>query len=121
MNIALYSLIVILICHWIGDFVFQWDELALKKGVSMAWLGIHVLIYGAVISLASLLVLPARTAFAFGMVNMALHFVTDLGTSRLARKYKDVPRKFFLIIGFDQMVHTITLIITLNSFYIYPT
>jgi len=53
----------------------------------------------------------------FLLLNAVLHFVTDFFTSRLAVKYKLNPRIFYSIIGFDQLIHTVTLMVTMYFYF----
>jgi len=126
----IHILLLILIAHFVGDFLLQSDEMAKNKSSSWGWLSEHVLIYSVTL-LALVMVLgiisepfnypyPSNYPYLWGdwiLINAALHFVTDAITSRgTAWLYKNNERHwFFVLIGFDQLLHYAALILT------YPT
>ena len=103
---------VILIGHWFGDYLFQFSSMAVKKSYSLKWLGLHVLTYTAVLLLFCLCLFSVKLALVYVLTNAILHAVTDFFTSKLAYAYKDQPRIFYPILGFDQLIHTLTLYLT---------
>lgn len=126
---------VIIICHWIGDWVCQTDWMATNKSKSIDALIVHsYVVFIVALSPPTLLacwLAPATIASwspALWLVgNGLLHFLTDGLTSQLTSKWfffkpygesnmwRFVPEnrhKFFVAIGFDQMVHYLTLILT---------
>lgn len=113
---AVTPIIILLVGHWVGDFLLQWDEMAFKKATSIKWLAVHVVIYSCVIFMAAFFILPLGTALAFTFFNALLHFATDYVSSRFAVKYKNVPRIFYPIIGFDQLIHTSALVVLLGYY-----
>lgn len=110
MNDMLHPLITILFAHWVADFLFQTETMALNKSKSMKWLTVHVLTYTIVLLGFSLLLLNWQSALLFAGLNGALHWITDFFTSKLTTVYHNNRRVFFLIIGLDQFIHTATLI-----------
>ena len=112
MNVSLLALILLMVSHWVGDYLLQGNVMAAKKSTSLEWLTIHVLIYTAVLMIVCLIWIPWKTAVLFSLFNGCLHFLTDFITSKFTNRFKDIPRLFFLIIGFDQLIHAITLIST---------
>jgi len=103
-----------LLAHWIGDFGLQTSKMALGKCVSLKWLVIHVGTYTGVILLFSLFLMPLDDVFRFVSLNCLLHLITDFFTSKWANKNRKEPRKFYPIIGLDQLIHTLTLYWTLD-------
>lgn len=93
--------------HWIADFVFQNDFMALGKSQRWKPLLLHTAIYGACL-------IPFGIWFA--LVNFVLHTITDYFTSRLNKRLltltPDSHHYFFVGVGFDQFVHYATLAIT---------
>jgi hypothetical protein len=112
--IDISTLTLILLAHWIGDYLMQFNVIANHKAESFAWLSVHVFIYSIVILLAALIVMKAHDAFMYAFLNGFIHLITDYFTSKISVRFKSNPRVFFLVIGFDQFLHTATLIVTLG-------
>lgn len=77
---------VLLVAHFVGDFLCQSDWMAVNKSKRWDALGVHVWVYGMVVGLC---VIPWWTPHRFGtfvLVNMAAHFVTDAITSRITSR-----------------------------------
>lgn len=110
------TIVTLLFGHWVADFLFQTEAMALGKSTSIRWLSYHVLVYALILAVFSLLILPWKSALVFAGVNGMLHWLTDFFTSKLTHAYKDNRRIFFLIIGLDQFIHSATLVITLGYF-----
>lgn len=110
MIFSLTSVVVLLAGHWIGDFVLQTNVIAKEKSRNIRWLLLHVAIYIAVISVCTVILFPLNIWLAFILVNGILHFMTDLITGKLTLRFQNNQRLYFIIIGFDQMIHAITLI-----------
>lgn len=111
-------LLVIFVVHFLADFVFQSSKMATGKSKSLKWLSIHVAVYASV-SLLTFAVLAimygdALIAFYWWIINVALHFVTDFFTSKVTSKFWEEKnmRFFFVMIGFDQLIHNICLVTT---------
>lgn len=103
--LALDTIIYLLIFHFIGDFILQSDKIATTKSKSNKSLLTHIGLY-------SLAMLPFGLVFA--VVNGIIHFAVDYVTSRVSSKlWADGKiHWFFVTIGFDQMLHAITLFST---------
>lgn len=114
-----YSLIILFLGHWVGDYLFQSSKMAQQKRIGVKWLSIHVGVYSLVLFIFSLFLFDPGTAIAFTGINAVLHWGTDFFTSRLSAKYSNRPRVFYPIIGFDQLIHTVSLICTFEIFYLY--
>lgn len=104
--------VILLAIHWTGDFVLQFNIIAARKGVSVKWLAMHVLLYASTLFIAALFLAEWSAVVPFVLYNAIAHFVIDLGTSQLTKRWKDDARLFYLTIGFDQFLHTTILIIT---------
>lgn len=109
-KVAIYLLAV----HWLADFVLQSDWMAQNKSKRLDALAYHVFVYTAALAVAAQLVMPAHAAIWYPLVNGALHFVTDIVTSRItAALYARNQRHwFFVVIGFDQLLHAAALLLT---------
>ncbi|WP_431127390.1 DUF3307 domain-containing protein [Flagellimonas flava] len=111
---------LILVAHWLGDYLFQTSNMAVKKSSSLKWLTAHVLTYSLVLGVFAIFLFPLESALIYVALNALLHFVTDFFTSKLASKYQDNPRVFYPVLGFDQMVHGLCLYLTyinIDSFF----
>ena len=112
----MYVLLAIFVVHFLADFVFQTSQMATGKSKSLKWLSIHVGVYGLVSLLSMYLVANSVNSyylcFAWWLGNVALHFVTYFITSKITSRYWENKnmRLFFVMIGFDQLIHNICLI-----------
>jgi hypothetical protein len=99
------TIIYLLTLHFIGDFILQSNYMASNKSKSNLALGLHVLVYGLPLIFIS---------FNFAVVNVIFHFIVDYITSRItfALWQRRNIHYFFVVIGLDQLIHSITLILT---------
>jgi hypothetical protein len=100
--IELHILIALVLMHFVADFIFQSDYIAINKSSNSWVLALHVFLYS----------IPfAYFGVAFAVVTFVLHFVTDYISSRVAGNFwKNEQRHwFFVTIGADQAVHMISL------------
>jgi hypothetical protein len=103
--IDLTVLIALVLMHFVADFVFQTDKIAINKGHNNWILAKHVFFYA----------LPFLWfGWLFALVNFVLHFATDYCTSRLSGYFwqRDERHWFFVTIGADQAIHMICLFAT---------
>lgn len=114
-------LFYILLIHFLADFVLQTSEQAVKKSHDFGHLTYHVLTYSLVWLLASGMLFDRFIhMLAFCLITYYLHLATDFVTSKLSShffKKKDFHNGF-VIVGADQLLHYIQLILTyqyLNS------
>jgi len=78
------TIIYILIAHFIGDFIFQSNYMALNKSSSNKVLFLHILTYSI-----PLLVLNVYWA----ILNSLLHFIVDYVTSRVNKRLWELENK----------------------------
>lgn len=100
------KIIAVLWIHWIADFIFQTDKMAMNKSTSVKWLTSHVSVYTLPLFLFG---------YKFALVNGILHFIVDFCTSR-ATSYlwkKGDRHNFFVVIGLDQAIHMTCLVLGL--------
>lgn len=130
MEIGVLTVIVILIAHFLGDFVLQTDRQAKQKSSSWLALGEHVFTYSTTLLSCLATYLAACHLFspnvpAFGslvslwvLLNGACHFFVDAATSRINSKLYAGGRihAFFVGVGADQLIHTSLLIWTAELF-----
>ena len=104
---SVWIYLLILFLHWVFDFCFQSNEQAQNKSESLDALTSHVLIYTFFLSIVF--------GPIYGAVNGILHFVTDYNTSKWTKKLSDKKdwHNFFVVVGFDQLLHFIALFLTI--------
>lgn len=111
---------ILLFIHWIADFVLQTDYQAKNKSTSKLVLLQHVLSYTLVFGLliigVALEYYSLLNYFYFLLITGTSHFVTDYFTSKVTKKlYNEGDiHNFFVVVGFDQFLHFIQLILTYN-------
>lgn len=116
--ISVLSLATILVVHWIFDFFLQTSWQATKKSKNNVALASHVGVYSIGLILIVLLNFGyfQHLGYAIGYVvlNAVAHFFTDYVTSRASSSLyeKEEYHDFFVVIGFDQLLHYLTLIVT---------
>lgn len=116
--ILIIQILAIVFFHWVADFLMQTHEMAINKSKSNYWLTKHIKSY----MLGILPITFFLINFGAGILacllwwglNGALHWVTDYFTSRWTSKLwaKGDIDNFFVVIGFDQMIHYICLFTT---------
>lgn len=118
-TLALATITILLFTHWLADFVFQTDWMAKSKSTSIPILVVHTLVYTLVFAAILLLLLgPSIPLIQFLLVNWIAHTLVDYITSRISKVLytaNDI-HNFFVVIGFDQLLHAITLIGTAYYF-----
>jgi hypothetical protein len=117
-------ILYILFIHFVADFIMQTDEQAKGKSTCNYWLTMHILSYGKTMLFSG--VFYVLIMFLYGInlfhliplligyvtLNMGLHWVTDYFTSRQTKKLWEAKKvhHFFVMIGFDQFIHSVCLI-----------
>jgi hypothetical protein len=92
------AFLILMLIHWIADFVLQADWMAKNKSKYMIILITHCFIYAVCFSMA----LPAKIVFILFLT----HFVIDFFSSKLnSYLYNRSRHYFFVSIGFDQLLH----------------
>lgn len=104
----------ILIAHFISDFVWQSDRMAVGKSKSFKILSEHVAAYTLGFSPFAFMLLEWQKALLFLSVNAILHFITDAITSRATSCLwqREQRHWFFVTIGLDQLIHYFCLLLT---------
>lgn len=119
-------LIALLVTHFIADFICQSREMGKKKSYEVKWLAAHLLIQ---------FVFFCIFGWKFALINAVIHGVIDWNIWRLYKLSVGIWMKnnpeheatkayattgvwkfwedhlFFTTIGFDQMLHMITLVV----------
>lgn len=113
---------LLIVTHWLADFVFQTDDMAKNKSKSNFWLSYHVMMYGTIIWAFCIFLVatqglrPDFNYLKFALINTGSHFAIDYVTSRMTSKLwaKGEVHNFFVVIGFDQALHMLILVSTYN-------
>lgn len=94
---------LLLVAHFIGDFVLQSHWMSVNKSSNWKALAAHVAVYGACLTPFGLL---------FALANAAIHGAVDAVTSRITKRLWLAQRwhYFFLVIGADQLTHYLCLL-----------
>jgi len=119
----MWVFIYILLVHWIADFLLQTRHMASRKSESNYYLNFHVTIYSfttIVLWVLFLLTIGVhitkfRVLLSF-VVTFVTHWATDYLTSRQTSKFYNAEnyKGFFDMVGFDQLIHALTLFLTYN-------
>lgn len=131
MSLPLY----IIVAHFIADWAFQTDWMALNKSKSVVALSWHVTVYTLTMLGIMTLWMGHQPAGMYASIYVG-HFITDFITSRITSKlwffaplttihpsyngsqmwtYVEGRRHwFFVMIGFDQLIHYVMLAYTLK-------
>ena len=111
----------LLVTHFIGDFVLQSHWMASNKSKRIDALLLHVGIYSVTISLLPVIfwifgMISIKNGLIFTGGNALIHLITDFITSKISSKLWTEQKwhYFFTMIGFDQLLHTITLLLTMT-------
>jgi uncharacterized protein DUF3307 len=116
----IYQFLALLAVHWVADFVCQTHWQASNKSKRTDALSYHVATYTMVLLMASLAIFGRSwMVIGFVMLNGVLHLATDGVTSRISSKLyaKQDWHNFFVVIGFDQLIHQVTLAGTMLLFF----
>ena len=118
-----YLFIYFLIIHWLADFVCQTNWMAQNKSSNLEALLSHIIIYTLVLFIGLILIcfkydISTANFVAFILANSTTHFIIDFVTSRITstlHKANDT-HNFFVVIGFDQFLHTAILFASYTYF-----
>jgi Protein of unknown function (DUF3307) len=113
-----WQFVALLAVHWLADFVLQSGWMSVNKSKRIDALALHVATYTGALLVGSGLILGVRQIvplLVFVGVNGFLHLATDFVTSRITSRLWQQQREhdFFVVVGFDQLIHQVTLAATL--------
>lgn len=96
------TLVILFILHFVGDFVLQTDKMALNKSKSKFWLTVHCCVYFLMFTIWPL----------FAVYLGLSHWLIDYFSSKVTSKLWSLDSKhwFFVTIGLDQLLHTLSII-----------
>lgn len=110
--------LLLIIAHFLGDFIFQSSTMAYKKRTNFKYMALHCIIY------SSFMLLPLILFGPFGNVTIAFliivisHVMIDYGRNmildKLSRSSKDVKTLDFMIFIIDQILHILIIICAIH-------
>lgn len=108
--------ILLLLAHFIGDFLFQGRQMANNKSSNIYWLLTHGISYMIPLLIVFLFICPFKTALILTGINVGTHICIDWITGKYTGNFYKQQKfyYFFSTIGFDQFLH---LTILYLSFY----
>lgn len=117
-----FTILYLLLIHWVGDFLFQSVYMAENKSKSFKVLISHTALYSGIITvcLIFLLELTMTDVGIFGLVTFVTHTAIDYVTSKIISK-KFANKEYgtsipntgaFTVIGIDQTLHYTQLFLT---------
>jgi hypothetical protein len=118
---TILEIFLIIITHWITDFVFQDEKWSIGKSKNNFDLVTHTSVYSVLWYLPMCIMFKSFTlSLIFVLITFITHTITDYFTSRIVsnkfakQKYgSSIPNfEAFTIIGFDQVLHYIQLFLT---------
>lgn len=113
----LFEMWIMMIGHWIADFVCQTHWQATNKSKNWMTLSSHVAIYTAIMTVFFIALVPpsSQAVLLFVGATFVSHFMTDAITSRITSYLwaKQKVHDFFVVVGFDQLIHLSTIMATL--------
>jgi hypothetical protein len=118
----IWQIAALLAVHWVADFVLQTHWQATNKSKRSDALAAHIATYYGALLVASCVIFfgaPFSLILAFAVINGAAHFATDYVTSRITSRLWAQQRwhDFFVVVGLDQLIHHLTLIVTMWLFF----
>lgn len=101
---------VLIVIHWVADFVLQTDWQAKNKSSRWDALLLHTGNYSIFFGIVGAFIVPAHQfdeLIYFVLITFAAHTATDYFTSRLNSKLWKANKvhEFFVSVGFDQVLH----------------
>ena len=119
-----YQIMSIIVLHFIADFVYQTQWMAVNKSHNNWALSSHVITYSSVLAMGGCIIwykepFDLNLIIAWVSANGLLHFATDYVTSRINARLWKLENKhwFFTMIGFDQVIHYACLFFTSSWLY----
>jgi hypothetical protein len=115
MNYNFHTVLIIMVIHYLGDFVLQTHEQSQRKSSENKWLFYHTGSYSLIWLLAAWgLYTSIWAALLFASVTFVAHTATDWVTSRVGKYFWSSSdyHNGFAVVGFDQILHYVQLLLT---------
>lgn len=117
----LYRVIVLILIHAVGDFLFQGSGLSALKSKKNIYLLAHVGIYTTLLIILTplFLGLSFMQGLLFSAVNGLAHLVVDYITTYFKNKFWEKNESAYIaVISFDHIIHLLILISSL--YFMFP-
>ena len=113
MFVTLLTLFVVK--HFIADFLLQFNYMIEEKGTYLATGGIqHSAIHGILTYFILLYFTNPHTASMLALLDFVIHYHIDWAKMNLSRGLTTEDHKFWIWLGFDQMLHYLTYILIIG-------
>ena len=113
MFVTLLTLFVIK--HFIADFVLQFNYMIEEKGRYLATGGVqHSAIHGILTYFILLYFTNPHTASMLALLDFVIHYHIDWAKMNLSNGLTTDNHKFWIWLGFDQMLHYLTYILIIG-------
>ncbi len=97
-------LLILFICHLLGDFFLQTSKMADDKKEKFKELLIHSIVYGAVfLTVMGIFLKPMYALLPFTTITIT-HFIVDLIRTKIDKRYNKSTVRFFTFL-IDQLIH----------------
>lgn len=99
-----------LIKHYLSDFIFQTETIVSKKGSNPRYLLLHSLHHALASFIVVILFFDLSLAALIFIAEMLIHTILDWikANPNLLGRYQPPTTQFFIVFGFDQLLHQLT-------------
>ena len=102
-------LFLLFVKHFLADFVWQTDTMVTEKGQYGRLGGLqHSALHGALTYVILMHFLDLRACVMLAMIDAAIHYHVDWAKMNITKNYTANDKQFWLWIGFDQLLHSLT-------------
>jgi len=110
--------LLLIIAHFLGDFIFQSSTIASKKKSSLKYMALHCLIYSSFIILSLVGFGPLKNVIYVALIIIMSHIIIDFSRniilSKLVKKQVDHKTLDFVIFIADQILHIMIIICSIH-------
>ena len=106
--LILLLLVAFNVKHFLADFVWQFEYMILEKGIYGAPGGIHHSGMHAFFTFGILVWINLPMALVGSVIDFIIHYHTDWAKQQTNKGCTPNDAKFWMLMGFDQMVHHLT-------------
>jgi hypothetical protein len=115
-------ILLLLLIHWVADFVMQTDKQAQGKANNFTDLVSHTLNYSLILWVGVMVLskFDVWNCFYFFIITFIAHTFTDFFTSKINKSYwkRGKSHQFFVSVNFDQWLHYVQLFVTYKLLFL---